>query len=274
MPIQFIYKKWQDDSIAYAWWQAMHTRIDIVFYGSHSENHLKTVAYKLEKELQELEKTGSYFNESGELYLLNKSKNSTPVLVTNELYSIISSCVDYYQKTLGYFDISIKSDNLNNCAMQYIELDPNNKSVCFKQAGIRLDLSGYLKGCGLEKIRNILAEYDIRDALVNMGNSSILALGNHPHGDGWKIKYNTQTGNEDTEVLLKNECFTTSGNETAGRKHIINPHTGCFIEGKKHVSVITPTGTEGEALSTALFAANAEDHEKILSNFPYATSIV
>lgn len=273
MPLQFIYNKWQEDKgIAYTWWQAMHTRIDIILSG-HSENSLKNVAYKIEKELKVLEMMGSYFDKSGELYLLNNYKSTSPVLVSNDLYSIIEKCMDYYQRTNGYFDIGIKSDKFDVSAMQYVKLDPENRTISYEKEGIRLDLSGYLKGYALEKIRNILSEHAINDALINMGNSSVMALGNHPHGNGWKIKYNQSTEDDNTEIVLRNECFTTSGNETPGRKHIINPLTGKFAEGKGLVSVITSTGTDGEVLSTALFAAGKENHHQILSNFPDTTII-
>ncbi len=68
-------------------------------------------------------------------------------------------------------------------------------------------LSTYLvssKGYALETIKSILNECVIENALINMGNSSVLALGNHPVGTGWKVN----------NILLHNECLTTSGNDS------------------------------------------------------------
>jgi len=270
LPIQFIYNQYKEGKgLAYAWWQAMHSRVDILLCG-YPEKDLKFLAEKIEVELKNLEKTGNYFDPSAELYLLNQKASQGPISVSEELYHLIDTCMNYHQKTYGYFDISIKSDADKGSCMQYVKLSPENKTIYYEQEGVRLDLSGFLKGYALEKIRTLLVEYNIQDALVNMGNSSALALGNHPNGEGWKISYDNASGNEDTEVQLFNECFTTSGNEQAGRKHIINPITRTFVEGIKQISVITPTGTDGEALSTALFAAGDENRDKILANFANA----
>ena len=64
---------------------------------------------------------------------------------------------------------------------------PEAQSVFFQQAGTTINLSGFLKGYALDKIREILKVHIIANALINMGNSSVLALGNHPVGTGWKV---------------------------------------------------------------------------------------
>lgn len=81
-----------------------------------------------------------------------------------------------------------------------------------------------------------------------MGNSSVLALGNHPVGTGWKVN----------NILLHNECLTTSGNDSPERRHIVSPRDGKLVEGARQISVVTTNGAIGEILSTALFAADSE----------------
>ena len=69
------------------------------------------------------------------------------------------------------------------------------------------------------------------------------------------------------EIFLKNECLTTSGNDSHERKHIIDPQTGKLIEGKREVAVVTANGTVGEVLSTSLFVADARQRELLKVEF-------
>ena len=107
-------------------------------------------------------------------------------------------------------------------------------------------MSGFLKGYALETIRGILNEALIENALINMGNSSILALGNH-------------------DILLHNECLTTSGNDSPSRRHIVSPQNGKLVEGVKQIAVVTTNGSIGEILSTSLFAADSEQRKALLA---------
>ena len=103
-----------------------------------------------------------------------------------------------------------------------------------------------------------------------MGNSSVLALGNHPAGAGWKVNFGNQSETKKTgepqSILLYNECLTTSGNELDGRRHIISPQNGNFVEGIRQIAVVTKNGAVGEILSTALFAADPEQRETLLAS--------
>jgi thiamine biosynthesis lipoprotein len=98
-----------------------------------------------------------------------------------------------------------------------------------------------------------------------------MAVGNHPHGNGWKVKTALQAlVPAEREFILYDECLTTSGNDTPNRRHIICPDTGKYIEGLKAVSVVTSNATEGEVLSTAFFVATEEKQQKLLKKFPFA----
>jgi len=226
----------------------MHTRVDILLYGK-PEEELRHIVACISDTLQELEMTANFFESSSELAQLNQIAHLKPVTVSPELFQMISICRMYHEKTEGLFDITIRSNPYDSETFQSLILDETHSTVYFAKQGLRLDLSGFVKGYALDKIKEILQNHLIDNALVNIGNSSVLALGNHPNGEGWKVTA-TATGKE---YLLKNEFLTTSGNDTPGRKHIIDPRTGKYIEGQRTVSVLTASGAEGEALATAEF---------------------
>ena len=269
--IQHLYKTHGDDGLLYAWFLSLHTRVDIILCCQKSENELMLVVNSIYDTLRQLERIANYYDPSSELSQVNQRASTAPVMISQSLYRMISLCTEYHKKTLGCFDVTIHSDNYNQDTIHSIHLYPEAQSVFFQQAGTTINLSGFLKGYALDKIREILKVHIIANALINMGNSSVLALGNHPVGTGWKVSFDDQastTKNHKTQsILLNNECLTTSGNNSDDRKHIISPSSGKPLEGVRQVTVVTDDGTTGEILSTSLFVANQKQRELIMSEF-------
>lgn len=244
--------------LLYAWFPSMYTRVDIVLCGMQSEEALMLVVGAIHEMLYCLEKVANYYDAESELAYLNRTAAMGPQPVSKELYDMLTFCVDCYARTDGCFDITIHSANYMPNSIRNIQLSPQEQTLYFSQLGTTINLSAFLKGYALEKIRKLLQHYEVNNALVNMGNSSILALGNHPLANGWIIDFEqaaTSRRSGQLKLLLRDECLTTSGNNSFERKHIINPQTGKLVEGKREVAVVTANGITGEVLSTSLFVA-------------------
>jgi thiamine biosynthesis lipoprotein len=248
-----------NQGLLYAWFSAMHTRVDLLLHGK-PEAELQSLVVQISETLQELEKIANFFDPASELSRVNDEAHQHPVRVSDDLFRMLSLCKSFNLLTEGCFDITIQSDHYHEKTAESFHLDETHSTVVFDSRGIRLDLSGFLKGYALDKVKTILNDRNLPDALVNFGNSSVMALGNHPNGEGWKVSV-TASGEE---FLLHDECLTTSGNDSNERKHIISPLTGKYVEGRKCVSVVTPDGASGEALSIALFVASPEQQKRIL----------
>jgi thiamine biosynthesis lipoprotein len=259
-----------NNGLLYAWFSAMHTRIDLLLHGK-PETELQSLTIRISETLQKLEKLANYFDSASELCRVNNEAHQHPVTVSDDLFRILSLCKTFNLQTEGCFDITIQSDHYHEKTAESFHLDETHSSVFFDSPGIRLDLSGFLKGYALDQAKTILKNQALPNALINFGNSSVMALGNHPNGEGWKVS----VAASHEEFLLHDECLTTSGNDSTGRKHIISPQTGKYVEGRKSVSVVTPDGAWGEALSIALFIATPEQKERILKNVEtrYSTSL-
>lgn len=169
-----------------------------------------------------------------------------------------------------FFDITVHSENYTPSTISGIQLSSEAHTLFFQHSGININLSGFLKGYALESIRELLQLYGIEDALVNMGNSSILALGHHPLATGGGLalsKGSFLTKEKNRKYCLKIECLTVSGNDSLERKHIIAPYSGKLIEGKWMVAVVTESGAVGEILSTAWFAADTYQQKLLEMEF-------
>lgn len=267
--IQHLYK-FSDScgGLLYAWFPSMHTRVDIVLCGRQGEEHLMLAVDAVCKELCRLEKMANCYDAESELACLNRMAAMRPQQVSKELYDMLAFCVDCYTRTGGCFDVTVHSTNYTRDSIHSIQLSPQEQTLFFLQPGVTVNLSGFLKGYALEKIRELLRQYEVENALVNMGNSSVLALGHHPLADGWKVSFGQSAVSQELpEIFLKDECLTTSGNDSHERKHIINPQNGKLIEGKRKVAVVTANGAVGEVLSTSLFVADICRRERLKREF-------
>lgn len=268
--IQHLYKfSSTHGGLLYAWFPSMHTRVDIVLCGRQGEEALMFVVNTVYEMLCRLEKMANYYDADSELARLNRNAAICPQPVSRELYDMLAFCVDCYARTGGYFDVTIHSAHHTFDTIRTIQLSPQERTLFFLQSGITINLSGFLKGYALEKARHLLQHHEVENALVNMGNSSVLALGHHPMADGWKINFG-QAASQQKErpaLLLYNECLTTSGNDSHERKHIINPRSGKLVEGKREVAVVTIDGAVGEVLSTSLFVADARQRSLLEAEF-------
>lgn len=269
--IQHLYRpSHEGDGLLYAWFSSMHTRVDILLYSQKPEEELMSVVERIHAALSYLEKIANYYDPASELAVINQTASICPVILSRQLYTMIDLCMEYHGKTSGCFDVTVHSENYNPDTIHSVYLSAEERSIFFQQPGITINLSGFLKGYALETVRAILNTCCIENALINMGNSSVLALGDHPAGTGWKVNFGNRLETDKIgmkqSVLLCNECLTTSGNESDGRKHIISPHDASFVEGIKQIAVVTKNGAVGEILSTALFAASPEQREALLVN--------
>ena len=271
MSIQSIYKSFgNNSSLLYAWGEVMHTRLDLLLCNGRKED-LKAIAKYAYEEIKRIEKIGNCFDMESELSLVNEEAAKHVVTLSDDLFDIVNQCINFHKRSYGYFDVTVASKNHNADFISSIHLDAENRTMFFGEQSLKINLSGFLKGYALDKLRPIVLQNGITDALLNMGNSSVMALGKHPYGEGWKLSQflpNTSI----PEVTLFDECLSTSGNESQERRHIIDPHSGKLVEGEASISVITPGAAEGEALSTALFAAPIKMREKIESAFRISES--
>lgn len=275
---QHLYRQSSDgDSLLYAWFPSMHTRVDIILSSQYSEDKLLLVIATIQDILRQLEKTANYYDVDSELAQINQTASLDPVKLSSSLYEMISLCLEYHRKTLGCFDVTVHSEHYTRNTIQSVQLSAEDQTVFFQKKGTTINLSGFLKGYALERIREILESYAIKNALINMGNSSVLAIGNHPNGKGWKVDFgkriHTGKDGEDNALILFDECLTTSGNNSAEHKHLISPHSVKLVEGCKQLAVVTTNGAIGEIFSTSLFVADEEQRALLIDRFHLKTVI-
>ena len=219
----------------YAWFEAMHTRVDMLLRKKDTApSSLLETAEAVRALLFRLEKAGNRFAADSEISRLCSSQAGVPVVLSDDLFDMLRLALHYHATTGGIFDITVNTPEHTSDTISAMELSAADSSCTLHRSDMVLDLSGFIKGYALDRIKPLLAEYGIADALVSLGNSSIMAIGDVPGP-------------------VKDGFLTTSGNETADRCHIINPLTGKYVGGAGTAQVRTSSGTEGEVLAKVKF---------------------
>lgn len=85
--------------------------------------------------------------------------------------------------------------------------------------GCILDFGAIAKGYALERVRKILDEAGVRNALLNFGGSSALGMGHHPLGPHWEVRPATPVPCEKTAFLHTEQAKKAIPRENSALLH-------------------------------------------------------
>jgi len=154
--------------------------------------------------------------------------------------------------------------------------------VRFLKAGMEIDLGGIGKGYAVDRVVELLRNGGVHAALVDAGSSTLFAMGAPPGAAGWKVLVPKPGDRAHTisTLLLHDESLSTSGSyekffRLEGRTycHIMDPRTGRPVQQMLQTSVIAPTATITDALSTTLFVLGPAAGERLLTTEPHAQAL-
>ena len=292
----------QAPPLLYAWTAAMHTRVDIaVVARTLSADEALEAVEAAARLITDIEAEADRFCPSSPLSAFNAAPAGQWVPLPPRLTAVMEQCVGLAAATSGLFDVTVGSDNHDASTIRQLRVRTDAAMKC--RDGLRVDLCGYIKGVAADEVAALLRSRGVTDALISLGNSSVVAMGDmRSRGSGWSVRHAADTvlmrccrhaaegceqhygGCEqhgvgsggaplasmpmpDGGITLHDEALTTSGNDSPTRCHIVNPLTGRMVTGMRQVAVVTPTAALGEALSTALFAADSQQWQRVAAYF-------
>ncbi len=232
-------------------------------------------------ELRRLDRMLSNYSEDSEWSAVNRNAAERAVTISQELFDLLATCLEYSRRTEGAFDITVgplvkvwgfhggpgrlADDASVQGALALVGhtkvlLDPANRTVRLLQAGVEMDPGGIGKGYAVDRLIEVLKRNGIERALVSAAGSSIYALGAPPGRKGWRvgIRGPRRADGDADQILLRNESISTSGySEKSFRVggqvygHILDPRTGYPARGVALVSVVAPRALDSEAWAKA-----------------------
>lgn len=254
---------------------AMDTYMEITAYGRKSEEAVAVAVTEIER-LDALLSTGS---ETSEITMLNRNKEA---VVSEDSAYLLKRSMELWESTGGAFDITIypvmkawgfagetfqvpEENELGNL-LTYVDASriafdgEKNKVVLPEQ--VEIDFGGIAKGYTSARVAQIMKEYHIKSAKLNLGGN-VQTVGEKTDGSAWRIAIKSP---DDTfpylgVISVKDKAVITSGGyeryfEENGiiYHHIIDPKTGRPAQsGLCSVTIVCEDGTLADGLSTALY---------------------
>jgi thiamine biosynthesis lipoprotein len=276
----------------------MGTVFEIAAYDQSSE-HASNAIEKAFQEIVRLDDLLSDYKPDSALSTLNRSAHFQAVRVPSDLYRVIDQAVKFSELSDGKFDISVaplvnlwkaairgegmpsqaQREELRSCVgYEKIELIPPDR-ISFRSSCLQLDLGAIGKGYAVDRAAEVLHSLGIRDALVNAGGSTMLAMGSPPGETAWLVRLRDPSNKLDPQVMLKDGSVSTSeqtapsllGSDSAG--HIVDPDTGMPLRTMFAVSAVSRTATESDALSTTLLLLGPTKGKTLIKNMPDVSAI-
>jgi len=276
----------------------MGTVFEIAAYGESSE-HTSAAIDEAFQEIVRIDDLMSNYKPDSALSKLNRSAHFRAQKVPIDLYRVIEQAVQFSRLSGGRLDITVAplvnlwkaalaGDSIPSPEQQRraedcvgykkIELRPPDQ-VTFQSSCLQLDLGAVGKGYAIDRASEILRSSGIRDAFLNSGGSTILAMGSPPGQSAWLVHLRDPSHKIDPYVMLKDQSVSTSeqtapsllGPKSAG--HIIDSATGRPTETEFAVSVITSSGTPSDGLSTTLLLLGPKAGKPLVDSMTNVSAI-
>lgn len=256
-------------------------------------------------EIDRLEDLLSNYRPTSELSRISREAGKGPVTTDPETFAFLERAVELSRRSGGAFDMTVGPlmrawgfffnqgripSEAELAALrpkmgwQHIKLDASKRTVWFDNGvSMELDPGGIGKGYAVDKVIELLRGEGVTAALVSGGSSSIYGLGAPPGAEGWRVNVPdpVRRGEMVSSVLLKDTSLSTSACTEKffikdGHRycHILNPHTERPVQDRLQTTVIAPSTTDSDVLSTATFVLDPEPAAKLVETFPGASALL
>lgn len=261
--------------------RAMATIYEI-FIVHEDPNYAQQAAHEAFCELDRLEQDLSRFIENSDIARINKLPANQPLQLGPATFECLQQAALMHKETNGAFDITIgplfkcwlnrdktprqPSEEELEQACQHsgfhlLQLDENSRTVTVQRSPMHVDLGGIGKGYAVDKLVELLRDWEIETALIHGGTSSVFALGEPAGLKGWPVTLSSPGKSKHTLAQLHLRDQALSGSGLQKGQHIINPRTAKPVEGNLAAWACAPNAAATDALSTAFMIMSSDEVE-------------
>ncbi len=273
--------------------EAMNTEFEVIVAQEGMEfAAARAAASAMFHEIDRLEEELSRFRPTSEIWRLSLLKAGESTRVDMATWDCLSLAKAVWEETHGAFDITVgplmklwrnpdgtprtpSSEEITNARRRVgghlFTLDPDGQRVTVQAEGMVFDLGALGKGYALDQAVQVLNDWEVRTALLNAGESTILGVGVPPEAEGWPVELHLE---EPRVVMLNEGALSCSGFAVQG-SHLMNPRTGEPVPVKQKRSyVLAPTAALSDALSTAFMIMEPEEIAALCARYPGVEAVV
>lgn len=261
----------------------MGTRIVVELWADDPQVGNRAIEAVLD-DMRRIDAAMSTYQSTSEVSKVNAEAAQHPVHISDELFDLLTTALEFSRITEGAFDITYASvgfmydfrkhvkpteEEIKHAlpAVNYhhVLLDPKTHTVKFSQPGVRIDLGGIGKGHAVDSGIAILQKFGIQHALVTAGGDSRI-IGDR-FGKPWivGIRHPDDKNKVIAKIPLVDTAISTSGDyeryfDEGGTRyhHIIDPRTGHSASKVRSATILANTATRTDGLSKTAFVLGAE----------------
>ncbi len=263
----------------------MGTIFEITAYGASREETVTAVERSFAA-IRRADEILSHYRAESDLMRLNKRASQGAVTVDRDLYRVLEDALRFASLSEGAFDVTVGPlvklweeaadrdrvpsereilDARKRVGSAKVELLPELR-VRFAQKDLEINLGAIGKGWAVDRAVAVLKRHGVRDAFVSAGTSTVFALGDDGLGEGWEVSVRNPIEDDPLATYrIRDQAVSTSAAyerywEIAGNRfgHILDPRSGQPVTSMLSATVIAPTATAADALSTAAYVMGVE----------------
>jgi thiamine biosynthesis lipoprotein len=255
-------------------------------------------------EFDRLDTLLSVWKPGSDVLRINAAAGGPPVRVDPETLAVVRAALDISVLTDGKFDITFGAlsdiwkfdhdqDNrvpddaqiaarLPLVDFRAVVIDSSAGTVGLTRPGMRLHLGGIGKGYAVDRGIAILRERGLPDFLIQSGGD--LYAGGQPGDRPWKLGINDPRGAPDESfatIELRDRTFSTSGDyerafvaDGTRYHHLLDPDSGRPARGCRSVTIVAPTATGADGLSTGVFILGPERGMALVERLPDVDAVI
>ena len=291
----------------------MDTSMTIKAYGQESEAAVKEAF----KRIDEIEQIASININTSDISRINNASGSEFIHVHPEILKIIKTAISYSKLSNGAFDITVGpivqlwgigtqnervpspeeiKDKLKLVGYEKIKINEVDSSIMLAQKGMVIDLGGIAKGYAADEAARIIISHGIKKATINLGGSSVYAIGEKDNNKPWKIGIQhprKENGQGFLGVIqVSNSVISTSGDyerffikDGIRYHHIIDPLTGypadsgvisntIIIKSNSVVDNSMDASMDADALTKVAFVLGSQKGMEFINGIPGVECII
>jgi FAD:protein FMN transferase len=284
--------------------RAMGSEFSIDLYAPNQETADQLMQLSFE-EVDRIEALLSNYRPSSELSRISREAGTHSVTTDPETFNFLQIALSWSNRSNGAFDITVgplmrawgfffnhgripSEEELlalkKETGWSNIHLDASNRTISFiNHSSMELDPGGIGKGYAVDRIAALLRQQHVYAALISAGSSTIYAISAPPGSQGWPINIADPAHADRTldTILLANTSLSTSACTEKffikdGHRycHILDPHTMHPIDNMLQTTVIAPSATDSDALSTATFVMGQDASARLLRSCPQTEALI
>ena len=257
------------------------------------------------EEIDRLEALLSNYRPSSELSRISREAGVAPVVTDPETFRFLERSFYWSRLSDGAFDITVgpllrawgfffhqgripSQSELNalrnKIGWRNVALDPETRTISFtNHQSMDLDPGSIGKGFAVDAVVKLLREHGVTSAFISAGGSTLYAIGTPPGTSGWPVDIPDPRvpGKTATSILLKDTSLSTGACTEKffiknGHRycHIFDPGSMRPVEGMLQTTVIDPSATDSDALSTVVFVLDPSASRHVLASRPETQALI